>query len=400
MKFLKKNILLITVLCAFVFSANAGTGNDNLITCVANECYDEPSEIMQVATGKAGELIDSFYQKRHKYDGFNGCVMVAKDGVPIYSGAFGYGDYYDKDTLTLESSIQLASVTKTFTSSAILLLVEKGFLSLDDSIQKFFPEFPYSGITVKLLLSHRSGLPDYIYWDKYFIGTDVKYLSNAKVLDLLIRKKPDVRCRPDRLFLYSNTNYALLASIIEKVTGINYKTFMHDVFFAPLGMANTYVYTPDDSETCCRTISYEGRWREWKDGVYDGVYGDKGIYSSVEDLLKWDQALRAGLVLSEETLQEAYKPRSLDRYSFAKEKDKNYGYGWRMIKQPDNSYLIYHNGLWHGSNNVFARDLKDGYTVIVLGNKSNSNNYHTQPVWNVLNQLKTFENLADVDTQE
>ncbi len=370
------------------------------MACVANECYDEPSEIMQIATGKASELIDSFYQKRHKYDGFNGCVMVAKDGIPVYTGAFGYGNYSDKDTLTLASSFQLASVTKTFTSSAILLLVEKGFLSLDDSIQKFFPAFPYPGITVKLLLSHRSGLPDYIYWDKYFIGTDVQYLSNDKVLDLLIRKKPDVRCRPDRLFLYSNTNYALLASIIEKVTGINYKKFMHDVFFAPLGMTNTYVYTPEDSGSCCRTISYEGRWREWKDGIYDGVYGDKGIYSSVNDMLKWDNALRSGLILSAETLQEAYKPRSLDRYSFVHEKEKNYGYGWRMIKQPDKSYLIYHNGLWHGSNNVFARDLKDGYTVIVLGNKSNANNYHTQFVWSVLNQLKTFENLADVNTEE
>lgn len=371
-------------------------GSNSLLASIANECYDEPSQIMQIATAKAGELIDSFYQRRKKLDGFNGCVIVAKNGIPIYSGAFGYGNYATKDTLTLQSPIQLASVTKTFTATAILLLAEEGLLQLEDSIQKFFPEFPYSGITIQMLLSHRSGLSDYIYWDKSFIGTDVAYLTNDKLLDIIATKKPPLRTRPDRMFLYCNTNYALLASIIEKVSGLSYKQFMYDVFFSPLGMSNTYVFTIEDSNYCYRTINYESRWKEWKYGMFDGVYGDKGIFSSAEDMLKWDNALRSGLLLSKEALDEAYKPRSLDRYSFAKEKEKNYGYGWRMIKQPDKSYLIYHNGFWHGSNNVFARNLQDGYTIIVLGNKHNQNNYWTQPVWDILNQLKTFENIAEM----
>jgi CubicO group peptidase (beta-lactamase class C family) len=375
---------------------SAKPGGENIFSCLANECYDEPTQIMQMASARAGEFIDSFFQKRRKNDGFNGCVMVARDGKPIYSASFGYENYIGKDTMTLQSPIQLASVAKTFTSSAILLLVEEGLLSLDDSIQKFWPEFPYSGITVGLLLSHRSGLPDYIYWDKYFVGTDVQYLTNNKVVELLIAKKPQVRTRPDRMFLYCNTNYALLASIVEEVTGISYKKFMHDVFFSPLGMNSTFVYTPEDS-LCHRTLSYESHWREWKDGMYDGVYGDKGLYSSAEDMLKWDNALRSGLILSKEMLSEAYKPRSLDRYSFAKEREKNYGYGWRMTKQADNTYRIYHNGFWHGSNNVFARELESGFTVIILGNKSNQNNYWTGPVWDVLNQLKSFENLANAD---
>lgn len=377
-----------------LLSANPGGGN--IFQCLANECYDEPTQIMQMATARAGEYIDSFYQKRRKNDGFNGCVMIARDGMPIYSAAFGYENFTGRDTMTTQSPIQLASVAKTFTSSAILLLAEEGLLSLDDTIQKFFPDFPYSDITVGLLLSHRSGLPDYIYWDKYFVGTDVQYLTNDKVVELLCTKKPAVRTRPDRVFLYCNTNYALLASIVEKATGISYKQFMHDVFFSPLGMTSTFVYTPEDSLRY-RTLSYEAHGREWKDGLYDGVYGDKGLYSSAEDMLKWDNALRSGLILSKEMLAEAYKPRSLDRYSFAKERDKNYGYGWRMSKQADNTYRIYHNGFWHGSNNVFCRDLENGFTVIVLGNKSNNNNYWTGPVWDVLNQLKTFENLANAD---
>lgn len=386
-------LLLLVIMAAIVRPTNALAGDNKLQACVASACPDVPMDIKQIATMKAAELIDTFYQRRVKTDGFNGTVMIAKDGKPIYSAAFGYGNYNFKDTLTLQSPIQLASVAKTFTSTAILMMVEQGLISLDDTLQKFFPEFPYRNITVDLLLSHRSGLPDYIYWDKSFIGSDVTYLSNQKVVELFCAKKPAVRCSPDKMFIYCNTNYALLASIVETVSGTSFRKYMHDNVFAPLGMQNTYVFSCDDS--VCSTISYEAKyWKEWKNGVYDGVVGDKGIYSSAEDMLKWDNALRGGLLISDDMTAEAYKPRSLDRYSF-KERDKNYGYGWRMSKQADKTFTIYHNGFWHGSNNVFARDLDDGYTVIVLGNKSNNNNYWTGPVWEVLNQLKTFENLAE-----
>lgn len=350
---------------------------------------------MQVFSERVAGQIDSFYKKRVKNDHFNGCVMVAKDGKPIYSAAFGYGNLTFKDTLTIQSSIQLASVSKTFTSTAILLLVEQGFLSLNDSVQKFFPDFPYKGITVGLLLSHRTGLPDYTYWDKSFLGlTSSEYLTNEKLMEVLATKKPAIRCKSDHMFIYCNTNYAILASIVENVTGTSFKKFMHDVVFAPLGMTNSYVFAPEEGGTCC-TISYDSKGRHWKDCPADGVVGDKGIYSSVEDMLKWDNALRTGLILKEETLNEAYKPRSLDRYSFAKDKTRNYGYGWRMTRQPDKSYVIYHNGFWHGSNNVFARDLKDGFTIIVLGNKSNNANYWTQPIWNALGQIRNLENVAE-----
>lgn len=358
----------------------------------------EPCGIQSFTEQIAGQ-IDSFYRKRVKNDHFNGCVMVAKDGKPIYSAAFGYGNLTFKDTLTVQSSIQLASVSKTFTSTAILMLVEQGFLSLDDSVQKFFPDFPYQGITVDLLLSHRTGLADYTYWDKSFLGlTGNQYLTNEGLMNVLATKKPAVRCRPNHMFIYCNTNYAILASIVEKVTGVTFHQFMHDAVFAPLGMANSYVFEPKDGGTCC-TISYDSKGRVWRDCPADGVVGDKGIYSSVEDMLKWDNALRTGLLLKDETLQEAYKPRSLDRYSFAKDRTRNYGYGWRMTKQPDKSYLIYHNGFWHGSNNVFARDLKDGFTIIVLGNKSNNANYWTQPIWNALGQMRNMESVAETEVQ-
>lgn len=385
-------MLLLTVAIA---QARPGTGN--LFSCVLNECTDAPVSLTELANQRAYQLIDSFYKHRHKSDGFNGCVMVARDGKPIYTGAFGYGNIQQKDTLSLESSFQLASCSKTFTSTGILMLAEQGLLSLDDSVQKFFPDFPYHDITIRLLLSHRTGLPDYINFSREYTGYNTKYLSNHDLMNVLVTKKPAVRCKPDKMFIYCNTNYAILASIIEQASGLSYKKFMHDMIFSPLGMNNTYVYDLNDCGAQCATTSYTYKWAVWNDDLNDGVVGDKGIFSSVEDMLKWDNALRSGLLLTQETMREAYTPRSLDRYSFVNEKDKNYGYGWRMSKRSDKSTLIYHNGFWHGSNNVFARDLKDGYTVIVLGNKSNQNNYWTQPVWEILNQLKMFDNVAEAE---
>jgi CubicO group peptidase (beta-lactamase class C family) len=357
---------------------------------------EEVSPAPDFVTLVTAEQLNYFYTKRHenKRDGFNGCVLVAKDGVPIYTGAFGYGNFSAREKLTPQSSFQLASTTKPFTSSAILMLVEKGSIALEDSVQKFFPDFPYQGITVKNLLSHRTGLPEYIYWGKEFIGKDVDYLTNETMLNLLIKKKPSIRCRPDRMFMYCNTNYALLACIIEKVSGVSYKQFMEENIFTPLGMTNTFVFDIKDSIYHCGTACYQYSWHEWNLVFSDGVLGDKGIYSSVEDMLKWDNALKQGKVISTEMLEEAYQPRSLDKYSFGSDKTRNYGYGWRTTKQPDGSSLVYHNGNWHGCNNVFSRDLKRGYTLIVLGNKANERNYFTQAVWDIINHMEDARSVA------
>lgn len=362
---------------------------------VNNEADVKSADGPDFVTRETADQINMFYLRRHKLDGFNGCVLVARNGKPIYEGSFGYGNYSVKDTLTTQSSFQLASVTKTFTSAAILKLAEEGKLSLNDTLQKFFPELPYKGITVRMLLCHRSGLPEYIYWTQDFIGRDVPYLTNQSMMDLLISKKPPMRTLPDRIFLYTNTNYAVLALIIEKVSGEPYKQFMQDSIFGPLGMTNTFVCSIEDSASHCGAVCYQARrWAEWKTAFSDGVVGDKGIYASVEDMLIWDNALKEGKVLTDESLQLAYTPQSHDRYSFARDRSRNYGLGWRLIKQRDGSSLVYHNGNWHGCNNVFARNLKEGYTIIVLGNKENEANYQTQPVWDIITRMRNMENVA------
>ncbi|MBL0310023.1 MAG: beta-lactamase family protein [Bacteroidetes bacterium] len=382
-------IVLLCVQLASAFPPGDPCGKNDEVYPKAVALTDHLNQI-------TAEQISNFYSRRHenRLDAFNGCVLVAKDGQVVYKGAFGYGNIQYKDTLTTETPFQLASVTKTFTATAILKLVEEGKIALSDPIQKFFPEFPYQGITVKLLLTHRSGLPDYIYWGKES-GNSVDYLDNQALVKRFIRTKPAVRCRPDRMFMYSNTNYALLGAVIEQVTGMTYQNYMQENIFRPLGMYNTFAFDVRDSLGHCGSACYQSRWKEWNLTYSDGVMGDKGIYASVEDMMIWDKALREGKVISPEMMGEAYLPRSLDRYSFSKDKSRNYGYGWRMVKQKE-GYLIYHNGNWHGCNNVFARDLNSGYTVIVLSNKANEKNYFTQPVWDIIENVKNLQNIASL----
>ncbi len=372
------------------YSFATGPGvNENTTTPTTENVTDYISQI-------AAAQLKAFYTYRHnnKYDAFNGTVLVAKDGKALYKDAFGYSNFSTKDPLTTQSSFQLASTSKTFTSTAILKLVEEGQVSLDDSIQKFFPDFPYHGITVKLLLSHRSGLPEYIYWSPDFIGRDKLYLTNKTFLEVLIKRHPARRSSPDKMFHYCNTNFALLACIIEKVSGKSYHDYLQANIFEPLEMHNTFVFNIEDSFPHCGTNCYLNKWTQWGLTFSDGVVGDKGIYSSVEDMLKWDNALKQGKIISIQMQQLAYTPHNIDRYSFRGEPNRNYGYGWRLLMQPDRSYVVYHNGNWHGCNNVFSRDLTNGYTIIVLSNKHNERNYQTQTVWNILNQIKSAQNMA------
>ncbi|MCK6648358.1 MAG: beta-lactamase family protein [Bacteroidia bacterium] len=174
-------------------------------------------------------LLDVLFKKRAKA-GFNAAVLIAQGGQIIYQNAFGYSDIKKKTPLTLHSQFQLASASKPLTAAGILLLKDQGKLSLNDSIQKYFPLFPYPGITIKHLLSHRSGLANYIYFCEPYCDEkncyNGKVFDNASMLNIIINTKPDLYSKPDKKFEYCNTNYALLALIIEKVSHQSYATFM------------------------------------------------------------------------------------------------------------------------------------------------------------------------------
>lgn len=320
------------------------------------------------------ENIREFYQKKLLRTGFNGAILVAKKGKIIFEDYHGYYDLKKKDSLTSHSAFHLASVSKTFTGMAILKLVQDGRLSLQDSIQKFFPAFPYEGVTVRLLLNHRSGLPNYVHFMENLGWPRDSLCSNVDILNYLIKFKPPGTGRPDTHFSYCNTNYSLLGLIIEKASGMAYEDYLKQTFFIPLGMKDTYVFDANrDKETAMPSYDYRGRPEPYT--CLDKGFGDKNIYSTPEDLLKWDQALYTNYFFTKKTLEEAYTP-----YSNEKPGIRNYGLGWRMNVYPDGRKVIYHNGWWHGNNTVFIRSIPDSVTIIVLGNKYNRNIYQAKKI--------------------
>jgi CubicO group peptidase (beta-lactamase class C family) len=327
--------------------------------------------------------IYDFYTKNLVNKGFNGGILVAKKGQVIFEAYHGFFNLRKKDSLTPHSPFHLASVSKTFTAMATLKLVEMGKLTLDDDVKKFFPQFPYDNVTVKLLLSHRSGLPNYIYFMQRLGWNTKQYCSNEDALSYLIQFKPPITSHAGTHFEYCNTNYALLGLIIEKASGKSYADFLQATFFTPLHMNDTYVFNMSDSAKAMP--SYLGK-RQQRLNFLDTGFGDKNIYSTPEDLLKWDQAMYTNEIFSKQTLDEAYTP-----YSNEKPGIRNYGYGWRMNVYPNGRKIIYHNGWWHGNNAVFIRMIQDSATIIVLGNKFNSYIYKSKKMAEIFEPSSVME---------
>ncbi len=333
-----------------------------------------------------GSFFDSLLLRRGH---FNGSILVAKNGEVVYEKYNGFVNPVSrKDSLTPYSSSHLASVSKTFTAMAVLKLWEQGRLSLEDDLSKYFPKFPYPGITLKMLLSHRSGLPNYVHylelhgWDKRKIAT------NTDVLLSLYTMHPRLEFPSGKHFSYCNTNFALLALVVEKVTGHSFPDFLKETFFTPLQMNDTYVFSLKDSARAMQSFQVNGR--PFRFEFLDAVYGDKNVYSTVRDMLKWDQALYSGQLFKQSTLDSAFAG-----YSFEKAGSRNYGLGWRMTFIDNGKKILYHNGWWHGNNNVFIRLLDEKATIIVLGNRYDRTIYSTKQICDLFGNYHQHSNLYE-----
>lgn len=335
--------------------------------------------------------IAPLYQSLLLKRGFSGGILLAKNGEIVFEDYHGLINQKTKEPITASSTFHIASVSKTFTAAVILKLMEEGKLNLDDRVEKYLPDFPYNGITIRNLLTHRSGLPKYdhfmqdtrteVVMVKNKKGKMVKRYrvvkapvivtglpSNRDVLKYMIAHHPSIQSLPDRRYSYCNTNYAMLALIVEQITGEAFPDYMRKKVFEPLGMTNTYVFSVKD--TGRYTPSYNYNNSPFRLEKLDCIYGDKNVYSCVRDLLQWDKALYAGTFLSPQTLEMAYQPYSHETRGF-----KNYGLGWHLFLKPSEPPVVYHNGWWHGNNAVFKRLIQDTATVIILGNKFNKNIY-------------------------
>ena len=376
--YILKNVVYLFA-CSILFAACSSVNTEKLkIVHVDSVSYTQPTpgKIDKGEFDRYFSAIKDFYDKNLLGKGFNGGILVAKKGTIIFESYNGYSNYFKKELINEHSAFHLASTSKTFTAMATLKLAELGKLKLDDSLTSYFPGFPYPGITVKMLLSHRSGLPNYIYFLHDLGWDETKVSTNKDVLDYLIKFKPPVTHLPGTRFNYCNTNYALLALIIEKVSGKSYPEFLQFTFFKPLKMDDTYVFTMADSAKAMP--SYDWRWRPEVFNFLDGEYGDKNIYSTPRDLLKWDQALYNNQLFSKLTLEEAFTP-----YSNEKPGIKNYGLGWRMNIYPNGKKIIFHTGWWHGNNAILVHLIQDSATIIVLGNKYNRAVYESKKLANI-----------------
>jgi len=309
--------------------------------------------------------VERYFIRKHKYNSFNGAVLFAEKGNIIYKEAFGYGDLRKKQNqLTTQTPFQIASVTKPLTSTAILMLHEQGLLDLKDTVNKFFPLFPYKNITIENLLTQKSGLPEYLYFsDDYWLDKK-RTMTNDDVLCMMETHIPDRYYLPNRRYNYVNSNFAVLASIIEKASGLSYAAYMQAYIFEPLGMQHTFVHVKDET-ILSDSIPYGHDDRKWRiaDSYFNGVVGDKGIYTSVEDLFLFDQALYNETLLCNETKELAFKARHKRLW-----KTDNYGLGWRINEQKNGDKIIYHSGWWKGFRSYFIRMPYAEKTVIVLSN--------------------------------
>jgi CubicO group peptidase (beta-lactamase class C family) len=336
-----------------------------------------PTELLKYDPSKGDKKIDEFMQHLHKVSGFNGNVLVAKKGKIIYEGSFGWANHLTRDSLTLASQFELASVTKTMTGTAIMQLWEKGKIKLDQNVKEFFPDFPYDGVTIRLLLTHRSGMMNYVYFvDNIYRSQHLnqkKGLTNQEAMALIAKYKPARFNKPNASFLYNNSNFMVLGAIIEKISGMSYADYMKENIFKPAGMTHTAVYSKAVYDKIPVDVVGHDR-NSWKYSVaqnfLDGPVGDKGIYSTVADLYVFDQALKAGKLIKPATQDSAYTAHNpMIRGHFS------YGYGWRIFESPGQK-VIYHTGWWHGFRHIFLRDMKNDVTIVLLGNMVNGSLLH------------------------
>lgn len=332
---------------------------------------------------KKAQQADQLFSRLHRY-GMNGVVLYAEHGQVVYEKAFGSRDLNrPKDSLTLEDAFQLSSDSKMFTAEAVMMLQAQKLLDYDDDVRLYIPELPYKGITIRQLLTHRSGLPRYDAMADAHWPDRSKPFTNDDMVRMLAKYKPDPYGQPNATFFYNNINYALLATVVERASQCNFEDFMRDSIFIPLGMTHSFVYSMRNETKVPPYLPTEVQGHEitqknvWKvtNNYLNGVMGDKIMFSTVEDLLKFNNALDTHVLLPDSLQAEAFKPSS-DLWT----NGENYGFGWRISQQyPD---MPFHYGWWKGYRSAVIRDMKHDRFLVVLTNTSQT--LATELMWDFI----------------
>ncbi len=314
--------------------------------------------------------IESFVTQNWINNSMNGSFLVAKNGQIIYEKYQGIANREKQIQIDSTTPIHIASVSKVITATAVLLLIDAKKIDLDQKLNTILPTFPYPEISIKTLLNHRSGLKNYAYFtNNKKVWDSKKILSNQDVLNVLANNQIPLEFPTDSHFSYSNTNYAMLALVIEKITDLKYDDAISKMIFNPLKMTNSYVF---DFEKDKKTATPSYKWNNQKYALdyLDAVYGDKNVYSTPKDLLKFDLARHSDNFLSADLRKKIYTG-----YSNERKGTKNYGLGIRMIEWETGEPFYFHNGWWHGNTSSFVMLGKEHVTIIALSNKFNHATY-------------------------
>jgi len=365
---IKLLLIFIPIIFFSVFYRTGDAGLDKPIVKDVNSTEKVDSvnpAFSENATKIVSLKLDSIFKRANKRQDFNGSILVAKDGKLIFSNEYGYADFKNKTAIDNSSAFQLASVSKQFTATAVLMLYEDSLIALDDTITQYFPEFPYK-MTIRQLLNHTSGLPKY-FWLAEHKWKKEKPPLNAEMMGMFKEYDLPLFFPPGAIFDYSNSGYIVLASLIEKVSGLPYGVFIENNIFKPLAMDNSFVYRFGEDDI---KINQLNGYRVWRHRVIpgtvnDGIVGDKNVYSTTEDLFKWVNALNSGKLISLESLALMYSNGKTNRG-----RNVPYGFGFR-ISNIESGKVVYHYGKWNGFSTAI-KHYPDDLVIILLEHSSYS----------------------------
>jgi CubicO group peptidase (beta-lactamase class C family) len=333
-------------------------------------------------------------------------VLVHKPGVMLFKKGYGLANLKERSPITTRTQFEIASCTKPFTATAVLLLHDRNKLSIDQDVRSILPELPeYSPkrpILIRDLLSHTSGLPEYFDF-KVVPEKGKSFVTNIDYLPLYARLKSDhpQQFKAGARFRYCNSNYLLLALIVERVSGMAFGDFMKQEIFGPIGMSDTFLYssphvaTVNAQSVINRASGYEWSKQETKWSVGYGTppdfietefpVGDGGIWTNLEDFLKWDTAVRARKWLKPETWKLALTPATT-----RSGKPFEYGLGWEVYSEEPSKVIGFgHDGLWGGFRTNYYYDHETDSTIIFLSNRSD---FDCDKVWEELSStIKRFQ---------
>jgi len=310
--------------------------------------------------------LDNWFVELQRQNKFNGVVLLRKDGETKLAKGYGFRDHRKVNKLSPSSSLRIASISKQFTAAGIIILKEEKKLKFDDDIKDYIPSIPYSNVTIRHLLNQTSGIPD-IYLDLAKTNKNsFEILSNQIAVELLIKENRKALSKPNDQFQYSNTNYVILARIIEIITNSTFEEFMKINLFQPLGMLNSRVwnlYSDDKSfDEQAEDMEIEkGKFKKIEPTYIDGVAGDGAVFTSIKDLEIWDDFWYGKRLLNQASLKEAFTKNTLNNGRLSP-----YGFGWILTENG-----MWHNGGWMGARSMLIRNVKQKKCIAIIDNCSN-----------------------------